>query len=102
MKPPQECRQPFCASADTLLGRTHSYVVWKIFWTIEPLEESAAASRAHSSAAVSRHPSAPMLSLAIVTVLIPGIGIHPLQMHQLIATCIVHDEAKYTGHAHTE
>ena len=66
----------------------HDQAVWKTFWTIFFGAAIAAASSSAISAELSLQPSAPKFSSTCLTVLTPGIGIVPLQMHQLMATCV--------------
>ena len=66
----------------------HDQAVWKTFWTIFFGAAIAADSSSAISAELSLQPSAPRFSSTCLTVLTPGIGIVPLQMHQLMATCV--------------
>ena len=66
----------------------HDQAVWKTFWTIFLGAAIAADSSSEISAELSLQPSAPKFSSTCLTVLTPGIGIVPLQMHQLMATCV--------------
>jgi hypothetical protein len=65
----------------------NAYLVWKMFWIIFCGDSLAAYSNWSNSSELKRQPRAPKFSSACFTVLIPGIGIAPLQMHQFIATC---------------
>jgi hypothetical protein len=66
----------------------NTYLVWKMFW-IMFLGYLLAAyfNWSNNSSELRRQQRASKFSSACFTVLTPGIGIAPLQMHQFIATC---------------
>lgn len=74
-------------STRTQLHFCDTDLVWKIFWIIFLGDSRAAYSNWSTSSEPNLQPSAPRFSSACLTVLIPGIGIVPLEMHQFMATC---------------
>jgi hypothetical protein len=62
------------------------YLVWKMFWTIPPLQALLASSNSSTSARDSAHPKAPKTSTTCAMSRAPGMGMVPFAMHQLTAT----------------
>lgn len=70
----------------SIMRRSYHFV-WNTFWIILRGESRAAYSNWSNSSEVSCQPRAPKFSSACFTDLTPGIGIVPLDIHQLIAIC---------------
>ena len=71
-----------------LVGINSNYFVWKTFWIIGFSIFAAALSSSSTASCRNDHPVDPRFSLACSIVLAPGIGTVPLQIAQLMATCV--------------